>query len=510
MTIKKALSALLCLIICAGLVLPAFADDGLRYTVNVPFANVLPGPDAERDPIWTLYEGDAVYVTKTENNFGFITLRSNGVSGWVYMPLLVFSGAPAENTESIAGIYVKDMPSKTVYIEGEESFSADGLKVFAEYSDGKPDAEINGCRLYVPDFSAHGKKTVYVSYTAPGGAVFQTSFSVEVVKVPLDNMTLVSLPDKTHYIEGEKLDLTGIEIKLSYLDGRPDETYNAEQLLENGDFTILGCHSEKQGKALYYGRHTINIYYKYSEIVCSFGVEAVKKTLLSLELVTPPDSLVTYSSLSAPDLEGMTLRAVYDNGEETTVYPRDCDVECDPSKFVLGTGNKVKVSFEGMSVTLDFTFAIDEVTGLKIVTPKVLNFILGEKIDLSQLKVYITKQSGAETEIKNYSFRGLDPSVSGTQTAQVTYGEFSAVFNVNITPYYQKGDVDGRGDVTAADARAALRAAVKLSSLTGKTFDAADADRDGEITASDARIILRAAVKLEDIISFDGLIILPK
>lgn len=60
------------------------------------------------------------------------------------------------------------------------------------------------------------------------------------------------------------------------------------------------------------------------------------------------------------------------------------------------------------------------------------------------------------------------------------------------------GDVDDDGAVTAADARLALRHAVKLEgSCTGRTFVACDADFDGHISSYDARAILRCAVKLE-------------
>ena len=64
-----------------------------------------------------------------------------------------------------------------------------------------------------------------------------------------------------------------------------------------------------------------------------------------------------------------------------------------------------------------------------------------------------------------------------------------------------RGDVDGDGSVTAADARLALRAAVGLEKAIVKgtaAFTAADVDGDGTITAADARTILRIAVKLED------------
>ena len=64
---------------------------------------------------------------------------------------------------------------------------------------------------------------------------------------------------------------------------------------------------------------------------------------------------------------------------------------------------------------------------------------------------------------------------------------------------YQLGDVTNDGQITAEDARLALRAAVGLESYakSSREFLAADATKDGMITAEDARLILRAAVGLE-------------
>ena len=63
------------------------------------------------------------------------------------------------------------------------------------------------------------------------------------------------------------------------------------------------------------------------------------------------------------------------------------------------------------------------------------------------------------------------------------------------------GDLDGSGDVTAADARLALRAAVGLDLLLDDALRCADVDHDNQITAADARLILRAAVGLETLTS---------
>ena len=62
------------------------------------------------------------------------------------------------------------------------------------------------------------------------------------------------------------------------------------------------------------------------------------------------------------------------------------------------------------------------------------------------------------------------------------------------------GDVDKDGDITAADARLALRRAVDLETYAPGSYEftACNVDKDSDVTAADARKILRAAVELED------------
>lgn len=59
------------------------------------------------------------------------------------------------------------------------------------------------------------------------------------------------------------------------------------------------------------------------------------------------------------------------------------------------------------------------------------------------------------------------------------------------------GDVDNKGDVTAADARLVLRYCAKLESFNSDQLKAADVDMDGYVTPLDARAILRIAAGLD-------------
>ncbi len=506
---QKTLACLITAALLFTFIIPAFAD-GAQYAVASVFANVLPEPNAATLPIAVLPEGTVVTVTETQNDFGKITLRSGGITGWVYMGLLAYCGGEAQNTEKIKNIYIASLPAKTAYIEGEEAFDPAGLTVKAAYADGKADAPVKGYRLYLPDFSRCGEKTVYVFYTAPGGAVFSAQFTLTVTKVPIKAMTLLSVPERTAYIEGQTLSLSGLKVRVSYTDGRADKTFDAAEILRDPDFTVIGCHNETEGAALRRGDHTVNVYYKYPEVNVSFKVTAAKKKLIGLEIATYPNSMIAYSNSAAPDLTGLTLSAAYDNGITETILPNSCKVTCDPAAFVLGPGNTVTVSYGGMSVSLDFTYALDTPVSLELITPKVLTFILGEPIDLTEMRAYLVYTSGEKKEIKNYKLQRIDPKQTGPQTVAVTYGEFSDLLTVNISPYYQKGDVNDDAKVTTVDARLTLRAAIGFIRFAGNPLRAADVNRDGKVTPADARLILRCAIGLEDLLDFSNIVKINK
>nr|MCR5042215.1 metallophosphoesterase [Clostridia bacterium] len=84
-----------------------------------------------------------------------------------------------------------------------------------------------------------------------------------------------------------------------------------------------------------------------------------------------------------------------------------------------------------------------------------------------------------------------------TDTHALTKIDSFAIYKEEITAL--RGDVDNDGQITAFDARLALRHCLDDDTgvLKGRDFLAADADMDGVLTASDARDILRVAIGLD-------------
>ena len=88
-------------------------------------------------------------------------------------------------------------------------------------------------------------------------------------------------------------------------------------------------------------------------------------------------------------------------------------------------------------------------------------------------------------DIWQYTDKGTVKGISGGVDMNIAYVS------------YLKGDINNDGNVTAADARLALRAASQLKMLSETEKYLADVNGDGKITAADARKILQESASIE-------------
>ncbi len=83
-------------------------------------------------------------------------------------------------------------------------------------------------------------------------------------------------------------------------------------------------------------------------------------------------------------------------------------------------------------------------------------------------------------------------------TSSGTFDGISGRFDFNRSYVsFLKGDANGDGEITAADARTILRASAGLETLDSSQSKNADVNNDGQITAADARTVLRRSAGLE-------------
>lgn len=494
---KKIISLFLAALLTLGCTAAAFAaQTPARYLVTAPYASVYSNTKEPNRLLCTVPQNTYLEAMKEQDGYLLVNVPSQELAGWVKADELTYADNSGQT--DITGIFIASMPDKTEYIETEDSFDETGLVVKAKRGGGS-ETVIEKYTVYTESFSSAGKKKVTVLYRPEGTlAVFTASFTVTVKKIPVTGLIIEKLP-KTEYIENTPLDLSGIKVTANYSDGRASRTFSANDISLTDGFTVLVDGNDDLSK-LTVGTHTVKIIYRYPDIFCSFKISVKPRTLIGFRLLTYPDNMTVYSLDSVPSLDGLTMKAVYDNGEAFTVLPDECEIECDLSSFKIGNGNYVFVRYGTKEIRLDFTVRLLEEKRLKLTLPQVLTFIVGEKIDLGALKVEVEYTDGSTKEVTDYTLGKYDPLlVEQGQQITVTYGSFSEVFTIYITKYYQRGDVDGNGKITVDDARYALRQAVNLISLSpnSKNYTAADANMDGKVTVDDARLILRAAVGLE-------------
>ncbi len=174
--------------------------------------------------------------------------------------------------------------------------------------------------------------------------------------------------------------------------------------------------------------------------------------------------------------------------------------------------------FEGVDIGLTLFVVTKKVTVKDYVLDKTWDGKDGVSFSISGLDVPLASSlleyvsyNGNKLDAKDYTsnFLGSSGFVSisksfveklpaGKHFFDVEFLSITGIKLVIIIPdYYCKGDADGNGIVTAADARLVLRAAAKLENLVPEAIECCDINNDNKINSADARRILRFSAKLE-------------
>ncbi|MBR3598019.1 MAG: leucine-rich repeat protein [Clostridia bacterium] len=227
--------------------------------------------------------------------------------------------------------------------------------------------------------------------------------------------------------------------------------------------------------------------YFIEEIVMSEGLSEINTAAFegckSLKFITLPESVSfiayhAFGSCSAIDtvyFGGDIISWANWNGASLgNDYLWNANVVCAKEAEIIIESNSVKMSSEGyilVNAEKNIEDLFDELNRNLFVNCSV-NIVnnTGESIDLDSKLA-----SGMKLTIKN---------LAGDEIFSMTI----------VVPC----DIDGDAEISAADARTALRNSVGLDELSEWQKSAADIDSDGVVASADARLILRASVGLEN------------
>ncbi|MCR4838352.1 MAG: bacterial Ig-like domain-containing protein, partial [Eubacterium sp.] len=155
-----------------------------------------------------------------------------------------------------------------------------------------------------PD-SQKSTQNVVITYSYAGVSVTMTAKMKLVKRI---GIRLSKAPTKLSYIEGEVLETAGFEVT-ELLDNNTERTVSAEE-------AAAGVFTGFKSRPKNYGTQTIT--YTLGDFSDTFSVSVRKKELDSLLLISEPEKVI-YAETQPLELTGLSVQAVYDNGDKAAV-----------------------------------------------------------------------------------------------------------------------------------------------------------------------------------------------
>jgi hypothetical protein len=322
-------------------------------------------------------------------------------------------------------------PNKTVYGTGE-ALDLSGLMVTGYYDDGTT-ASVSGYTLSWNDTDAAdgstvitaetGTKTVTVSY---GGKTAEFVITVSAGNAAtLTSIAVTSPPDKTAYIIGEALDLSGLAVTGHYDDGKTASVSGYTLSWNNADVadgsTVVTAETGTKTVTVSYGGKT-----------AAFTVTVNTAALVSIAVTSPPDK-TNYVTGETFDITGLVVTGTYSDNTTRQETVSLANV----SGYNASTPGQQTLTVTINGKTAAFTVTVDAITlsGIEITAlPGTITYDIGDELDLSGLAVtaVYSDGSGETVPITADNISGFDSSTAGEKTLTVTYGGKTVTFTVTV------------------------------------------------------------------------------
>jgi hypothetical protein len=365
----------------------------------------------------------------------------NGVNYYVYTNGRAYAYLfESEANDALVGIEVKTMPTKTEYTEGDVLDLA-GLVITAKYGDGSS-ADVTG---YITDpvegaaLNTAGTRTVTVTYSERG-VTRTTSFDVTVedlVTAPvLESIRVTTQPDKTIYINGETLDLTGMVITATYTDGSSAD--------------VTGYTTDPaEGDVLLNPGTVVTVSYTEDGVTAKavFYVQTDLPVFLESIAVTEMPSKTVYTVGEALDLTGLVITEKLTDGSTTVVTNYVTDPVDGAILDAVGTITvTVARTVDGVTETATFDVTVEEIVvdpvleSIEVATlPDKIVYTAGDALDLTGLVITAAFSNGSTEETESYITDPANGAIldnAGTVTVTVSYTFFevtkTATFDVTV------------------------------------------------------------------------------
>ena len=323
---------------------------------------------------------------------------------------------------------------------------------------------------------ANGTAVITVT-TVDGG--FSDSCTVK-VSPPLRNslpILVTQQPDKTEYLVGEELDITGLEVTAFYSDGTMESLPIDFVRISNFDSTGLGA------------KELIITYNYYCQT--KFTVWVVPRDVSRIGITAPPDKL-EYFEGEELDITGLEITAFYNDGtseiiENTAVRISGFDSETAGIQTLT-------ITYAGKTANFNVTVIGKEIAKIEVTAPPdKLEYFVREELDITGLEVTAFYNDGTSepVAITIANISGFDSETAGVRTLTITYADKTTDFTVTVKPARVTGVTLNKNTLalmvseteTLAAAVAPQDAGNKNVTWSSSDSDIAAVDSSGKVTA---------------------------
>lgn len=233
-----------------------------------------------------------------------------------------------------SSIAVVSNPTKLKYKPGENLDIA-GLSILVTYANGVTETISDGFGVYPTKLDAAGKQKITVSYKG-----CNCTFEVEVEEEEkVESIEILNKPLKLSYKVGERLDATGLILKV--------KTNKEDKKITVG-YTCSPKVLDKEGT------QTITVTYEGKTCTFDVKVESDKEKLENIMISSLPTKR-SYKVGEALDTSGLKISLITDKGTKTDVTS---GFTCSPTYFDKKGSQIVTVTYEGK--TCSFTVNVAE------------------------------------------------------------------------------------------------------------------------------------------------------
>lgn len=247
--------------------------------------------------------------------------------------------------KKLESITVTAVPAKTTYREKKDQLNVTGGRITLHYNnETSKTIDMSVGMVTGFDNSKVGKQTLTVTYQGK-----TASFDIEIIAKTLVSISVHTKPNKTVYLEGEALDITGGLITLYY----DNDTVDIVDMSSN---MVTGFEERGVGEQLltitYLGKTT------------SISVIVKARSVASISLLSAPTK-VSYFEKEALDVSGGKIAVVYNNGDivEIDITP---DMISGYNSMNVGE-QRLRITFGGNSV--EYSVVVAHKYSKKVVAP---------------------------------------------------------------------------------------------------------------------------------------------